>query len=81
MRAFSQYDDLSSKDIDELRPVLEVPIRVATTSVYTVSRYVVTLHNTFFFFFERNRHALFEWLEQIKLRSISLRDRFEEEDI
>jgi hypothetical protein len=79
MRAFSQYDDLSSKGIDELRPVLEVVMRVGMTIVYTVSRYMSTIHNPWVF--ERNRRALFEWPDQVKSRSIYLRDWFEDEDI
>lgn len=79
MRIFSKYNDPTTKDIQELRPVLYVAIRVAMTGVYAVARYMITVHNPKVF--ERNRRALLEWPEQIKSRSIYLRDRFEDEDI
>lgn len=75
MRVFSQYDELSLEDIQDLRPVLEIAIRIAMTSAYTVLKFLRPM--TFYI----DRRTKFDWLEEIKSRSIYLRDRFEDEDI
>jgi hypothetical protein len=71
MRVFSQYDDPSNQDIEELQPVLEVAIRVAMTSVWKVLLNMSEYHES----------TVYEWPEQIKSRAIYLRDRFEDEDV